>query len=206
MTTSGKQSDNGRDFESQCPFPAAVLYEDEVNVYDAAEHYVVCRLVDIRAGQRGRFARSQLIDANGNCWQVDGARVVCGVGPFWGWNLLLSRTVRIRPNLIAGPTPVSIEALRGEVLKRLSRRDSLTITLRSFCTTIAAAATRRLTSRIQGATSAQDLIAILLSADFPERKETMSETKIAEPGAPPNGGPTMPVGNSGVTEGPPSVS
>lgn len=32
------------------------------------------------------------------------------------------------------------------------------------------------------------------------------EETIAEPGAPPNGGPAAPVGNSGVTEGPPSVS
>ena len=30
--------------------------------------------------------------------------------------------------------------------------------------------------------------------------------EVAEPGASPNGGPTKPVGNSGVTEGPPSVS
>ena len=28
----------------------------------------------------------------------------------------------------------------------------------------------------------------------------------AEPGAPPNGGPATPAGNSGVTKGPPSVS
>ena len=31
-------------------------------------------------------------------------------------------------------------------------------------------------------------------------------TTNAEPGAPPNGGPATPSGNSGVTEGPPSVS
>ena len=30
--------------------------------------------------------------------------------------------------------------------------------------------------------------------------------KLTEPGAPPNGGPATPLGNSGVTEGPPSVS
>jgi hypothetical protein len=30
--------------------------------------------------------------------------------------------------------------------------------------------------------------------------------KGAEPGAPPNGGPATPIGNPGVTEGPPSVS
>jgi hypothetical protein len=29
---------------------------------------------------------------------------------------------------------------------------------------------------------------------------------IAEPDAPPNGGPATPIGNSGATEGPPSVS
>ena len=32
------------------------------------------------------------------------------------------------------------------------------------------------------------------------------QRQIAEPGAPPNGGPATPSGNSGVTEGPPSVS
>ena len=32
------------------------------------------------------------------------------------------------------------------------------------------------------------------------------EETIAEPGAPPNGGPATPLGNSAVTEGPPSVS
>jgi hypothetical protein len=30
--------------------------------------------------------------------------------------------------------------------------------------------------------------------------------KNAEPGAPPNGGPAKPLGNSGAVEGPPSVS
>ena len=33
-----------------------------------------------------------------------------------------------------------------------------------------------------------------------------AEEMEAEPGAPPNGGPAAPLGNSGVTEGPPSVS
>jgi len=32
------------------------------------------------------------------------------------------------------------------------------------------------------------------------------EEKTAEPGAPPNGGPTAPLGSSGLAEGPPSVS
>lgn len=34
----------------------------------------------------------------------------------------------------------------------------------------------------------------------------VDDMTIAEPGTAPNGGPAMPVGNSGVTEGPPSVS
>ena len=33
-----------------------------------------------------------------------------------------------------------------------------------------------------------------------------ANSRAAEPGAAPNGGPATPVGNSGVTEGPPSVS
>jgi hypothetical protein len=38
------------------------------------------------------------------------------------------------------------------------------------------------------------------------RAVVVEAKKDAEPGAPPNGGPTMPSGNSAVTEGPPSVS
>ena len=36
--------------------------------------------------------------------------------------------------------------------------------------------------------------------------ELWQRFRNAEPGAPPNGGPATPPGNSGVTEGPPSVS
>lgn len=35
---------------------------------------------------------------------------------------------------------------------------------------------------------------------------TFGNTQNAEPGAPPNGGPVTPVGNTRVPEGPPSVS
>ncbi|HMO65544.1 MAG TPA: hypothetical protein PKC18_08050 [Lacipirellulaceae bacterium] len=38
------------------------------------------------------------------------------------------------------------------------------------------------------------------------RNPRTSRSKIAQPSAPPNGGPATPPGNSGVTEGPPSVS
>jgi len=54
---------------------------------------------------------------------------------------------------------------------------------------------------------------MLLSGEFPEeRVRTFAERlhmpyrKGVEPGAAPNGDPATPVGNSRVTEGPPSVS
>jgi hypothetical protein len=49
-------------------------------------------------------------------------------------------------------------------------------------------------------------------ADVAKRSEAMwaeleeELDKNAEPGAPPNGGPAKPLGNSGAVEGPPSVS
>jgi hypothetical protein len=66
---------------------------------------------------------------------------------------------------------------------------------------------RKLIPQIQTAGSAAQLVSILLSAEFPERQEIMNEDSMAERGASPlNSGPTMPLGNSGVREGPPSVS
>jgi hypothetical protein len=46
-----------------------------------------------------------------------------------------------------------------------------------------------------------------LQREYFDRFEAIcNEIRSAEPGAPPNGGPATPSGNSGVTEGPPSVS
>ena len=50
------------------------------------------------------------------------------------------------------------------------------------------------------------LLALLVVGGFRLVKLARGKRDNCQPSAPPNGGPATPVGNSGVTEGPPSVS
>lgn len=162
------------EFEQRCRFPAVVIYDDAVTAYETFDNFVRCGTADIRAGQRGRFARSRLLDSDGNLWHLDGATVAHGVGPFWGWRLF-SRSIRASPTVVSGPEPTDIESIRRELARLLPIRDSLGVVVHSFCTTISRGEAHRLMPRIEGAATASDIISILLGADFPERERAFSE-------------------------------
>jgi hypothetical protein len=167
------------DFESRCPFPALLLYEDGMAVYESSYAFVTCGMADIRAGERGRFASSTLVDSTAQLWHLRGAEVLHGIGPCWGWNLFFNRTVRVRPTITDGPHSSDLEFLRREVVSRLSRRDAFSLEFHRFVTTVSRAASRRLLPAIQSATSTPEIISILLSADFPERERAHHSTNVA---------------------------
>jgi hypothetical protein len=169
------------DFESRCPFPAILLYENELAVYENSYAFVTCGMADVRAGERGRFASATLIDSTGQLWHLRGAKVLHGVGPLWGWNLFLNRSVCVRPIITGGPHTTDLEFLRREVVLRLSRRDAFSLEFHRFVTTIGRSASRRLLPAIERATSTTEIISILLSADFPERERAQHATPVPEP-------------------------
>ncbi len=164
--------------EQQWRFPAVVIYEDAVTAYEILDSFTLCRTVDIRAGQRGRFARSRLLDCEGSLWRLDGATVAHGVGAFGGWRLF-SRSIRARPTVIRGPERADIDVVRRDLVRLLPMRNSLAIVVRGFCTEIRRGAARRLIPAIETAASAADIISILLAADFPERTEVFRDQPAA---------------------------
>lgn len=187
-------------FEHQCNFPAVIIYDDELSLYEGSYAYITCRMTDIRAGERGRFARSSLIDSNGKMWRIQGATVLHGVGRFWGWSLFFNRTVKVSPIIMEGPFPADLELVRREVLSRLTHRDAFSIELHRFVTYVGRAAARRLVPAVERATSVPEIISVLLTADFPERERITSEANAASNTAPDGGSGKQP-GNSGVTDG-----
>jgi hypothetical protein len=160
----------GPDFEGRCRFPAIAIYHDhDLSIWEVLEGLVVCGKSDLNAGSRGRFARATIVDSESMAWEMDGATKLHGVGPFWGYNLLLNQTIRVRPNIVAPPKPAELETIKSEVAKCLRRRDAVTLVLKEFCTTIERAEARRTVPLIEAASSVREIIGKLLAMGFPER-------------------------------------
>ena len=158
-------------FEKDCKFPVVILYDDGDVAADETSHgLTICRKTDLKAGQSGRFARSTIIDSNSFAWRMDGAEKLNGVGPFWGYNLFLNQTVRVRPKILGEPKAATLQFIKSEIGKRLQKPDALTITLKIGCATIDREVARALLPQVEQASSASHIINALLAADFPERQ------------------------------------
>jgi hypothetical protein len=167
----------GLDFDSRCRFPAIALYQEhDLSVFEALDGLVVCRKIDLKAGQRGRFGRATIVDSESMAWEMDGATKLHGVGPFWGYNIFLSQTIRVRPNITVSPKPAQIEEIKSEVAKCLRRKDAVTLVLKDYCATIGRAEAHRTVPLIEAASSIPEIIAKLLAMDFRERSRLITTT------------------------------
>lgn len=168
------QNNRKTEFERRCRFPAMLLYDDSITAYDAMEALTLCRTIDIRRGQQGRFARSTLIDSDGHQWQLNGATIVQDVNPLLRW-VLFARTVRAAPIITSGPHAADVENIRHEVLRLLTKPHSLTTVVHAFCDVFGPAQTRSIRPEIEKASSPSDIINILLSVPSPERMARLEQ-------------------------------
>lgn len=158
------------DFEQHCQFPALAIYHDyHLSVFETMEGLVVCGNSDLKAGDRGRFGRATIIDSKGELWRMQGAIKLHGVGRFWGYSLLLGRTIRVRPNITEPPTLGALDTIKKDVCKCLHKRDGVTLVLADFCTSIARREVLRVSPLVESASSVPEIIRVLLAMDFPER-------------------------------------
>jgi hypothetical protein len=163
------------EFNQGCRFPAIVLYEDgDLAVYEAQEGLTICSRTDLKAGQRGRFARATIVDSDGTAWEMDGATKLHSVGPFWGFNIFLNQSIRVLPTISAKPKPTDLDVLKSEIVKRVRNRGCVTLKLKCFCTIIEPDEARRTATAIQTACSIPEIIGKLLAMDFPEKKRLQS--------------------------------
>ena len=157
-------------FNEQAAFPAVVLYEHGgLTIYDFLDPYVVCGTADVKATQRGRFSKSTVVDSRDAKWEINGATILHGIPPFFGYRLL-RRSVRVQPNVCAPPIKADLSWTKSEVLKRLyNKRSVVSIVVNRFCTVIDGDEAQRTGTLVEAASSVSEINSILLSMDFPEK-------------------------------------
>lgn len=151
-------------------FPAVVIYDDALTAYELGDDLMVCRTTDLKAGNAGKYAPSTIVDSDGIAWQVTGADKLRAVGPFMGFNLFFNPSLRVRLKFASAPSPANLEWLKAEVVKRLKKKDAFGVVLKIGATTIDSEPAQAIIPQVEQASSASQLISVLLAADFPERE------------------------------------
>jgi hypothetical protein len=157
-------------FNAGAVFPVIVLYDDgDFSMYDELDAYIYCSTLDVKAGERGRFAKSRVIDSGGMIWHVKGATVLKGVGPFWGYKIIFPRTIMVEPMVQGEPTQSNLVAVRVEICKRLRARKSIiTIQSKKVCSVLCHRRALAAAATIESASAISEILLKLLSIDSPE--------------------------------------
>jgi hypothetical protein len=158
-------------FDHVCRFPVVIIYDSDIVVYELKDDLMVCRMSDLKAADQGRYAPGTIIDFNSIAWQMIGAEKAHAIGRFFGFNVFLDQRIRVRLKFAEGPKAANIEWIRTEIVKRLQRKDAFTLVLKIGVTTIELDEARTLIPKVELASSAAEIISVLIAADFPERKQ-----------------------------------
>ncbi len=157
-------------FNEQAAFPAIVLYDDgDVTILDEVDAFVTCRTIDVSVGDRGRFAKSRVVDSNGVIWPVNGASVLEGTGPFWGYKILRPRSVRVEPNIQGEPKQSNLAVIRAEICERLrAPKSTITIQSKKVCSVLNHRRAIVVATAIESASAISEILLKLLSIELPE--------------------------------------
>src|SRR4051794_22905573 len=117
-------------------FPAVVVYEDALTVYELSDDLMVGRKSALQAGSAGKYAASTIVGSDGIAWRVIGAEKLRGVGPFLGWNLFFNPSMRVRLKFAGAPSVVNLDWLKSEVVRLLKKKDAFAVALKIGTTTI----------------------------------------------------------------------
>jgi hypothetical protein len=101
---------------STMAFPVLSFSKGVVLVTRSAEELTTCRKAGLN---RGWFDTLLVVDSAGRGWSMAGARKMHGVGLLWGYNVFLNQKIRVELLCARGPFDVSVEDVRGRVLKSL---------------------------------------------------------------------------------------
>lgn len=70
--------------------------------------------------KKGFFHGLEVIDSSGKLFTIRSARKLCGVGPFWGFNIFLNQRIRVELDFKSGPKQLTIEEVRSKIIKVLN--------------------------------------------------------------------------------------
>lgn len=93
-------------------FPVLCFSQDIVSVSESADQLTTCSKVGLK---KGYFRKLIIIDSAGALYKVNGAKKLCGVGPFWGYNIFLNQKIRVELSFKENPSPVSLQEVKNMV-------------------------------------------------------------------------------------------
>ncbi len=95
-------------------YPVLFLDKDSLSGARTEESLTATTAIAFRAGF---FNGLRVIDSNGRQYTVTKARRLHGVGPFWGYNIFLNRTIRVEIDLCESGEALDVEAVRHLALR-----------------------------------------------------------------------------------------
>ncbi len=98
---------------SELVYPVLVLYRDTLCAERTEDFLTTTTSIALR---KGFFDELKIIDSNGRQYVVTKARKLHGVGPFWGYSILLNRWIRVALDLRSSGETLSVDEVRRLVL------------------------------------------------------------------------------------------
>lgn len=99
-------------------FPVLTVTNAGIRVYPDAEAVTAAWK---KAMDLGEFDDALVVDSNGMARQVRRVRVLGSIGPFFGFDRFLNRSMRVAFDFAGDPQPADIDAIRKRALREWRR-------------------------------------------------------------------------------------
>ena len=78
---------------SELVYPVLCFSQNLVRVKKSEQELTTCSKTALKQG--GYYEKMVLVDSRGSALNVNGAKKLCGVGVFWGYNIFLNQRIRV---------------------------------------------------------------------------------------------------------------
>ena len=97
-------------------FPVILIWPDKncISVDRSCDDLTICTKLALR---NGVFDNLIIVDSTGCAVRIKGAQKIQGVGPFWGYNIFLNQTIKIKFIVEGEPFHMSAEEMKTYILE-----------------------------------------------------------------------------------------
>lgn len=95
-------------------YPIIWFSQDLVDIGQSEDNITICTKAALHSDF---FKRLLLVDSEGNALKVCNAKKICGVGPFWGYNIFLNQRIKVELITEGEPFFVSVDEVKKYIFK-----------------------------------------------------------------------------------------
>ncbi len=100
-------------------FPVLCFAHNIVRVKQNADDLTTCTKVALR---NKFFDNMLLVEMGGKGYKVKKAKKLCGVGPFWGYNIFLNQKIKVGLLFEDEPFQVSLDEVKARIFQSFKKR------------------------------------------------------------------------------------